>query len=333
MNDVEFAKLLETAPLNANIQKYLMITRLKLQEYKRIAVSYSGGSDSDIMLDLIELVKPDDYGEIAYVFFDTGLEWEATRRHVKETEAKYAVKIETRKPKIPLPLACNKHGIPLISKETSHMLSILQQHNFDFTDNAETATVEKYGKCKSLLDWWFCVERISKNGKKRKDVKSAGKYLSEFIKANNPDFKISKKCCQYAKKDVAKAFSKEFAPDLNVTGMRSAEGGLRSASIKNCFTPASKKDFSEYRPLWFWSDKDKQEYKKWRNIKYSDCYEIWGFKRTGCVGCPINCNAEKNLETAKPYEPNKVKAAYAIFRKSYEYRRKYNEFRKNHSNS
>ena len=36
-------------------------------------VSYSGGSDSDTILDLIELVKPESCGEIKYVFFDTGL--------------------------------------------------------------------------------------------------------------------------------------------------------------------------------------------------------------------------------------------------------------------
>ena len=38
----------EDVPLNNNIQKYMMVTRNKLREYGRIAISYSGGSDSDI---------------------------------------------------------------------------------------------------------------------------------------------------------------------------------------------------------------------------------------------------------------------------------------------
>ena len=59
MNDADFKKMLETAPLNQNITKYLMVTRDKLKQYKRIMVSYSGGSDSDTILDLIELVKPE----------------------------------------------------------------------------------------------------------------------------------------------------------------------------------------------------------------------------------------------------------------------------------
>ena len=34
-----------------------------------------------------------------------------------------------------------------------------------------------------------------------------------------------------------------------------------------------------------------------------------------------------DLEIIKPYEPNVVKAAWNIFGKSYEYRRKYNEYK------
>ena len=54
MNDKEFAEFLDSdVPKNHNIFKYLMVTRNKLREYKRVACSYSGGSDSDIMLDMI----------------------------------------------------------------------------------------------------------------------------------------------------------------------------------------------------------------------------------------------------------------------------------------
>lgn len=143
------------------------------------------------------------------------------------------------------------------------------------------------------------------------------------MQQNPPGFNISKKCCDYAKKSVSKDFNLEFAPDLCVNGMRRAEGGLRAASIKNCFTPMGENDFAEYRPLWFWTDADKQIYKEWRGITYSDCYELWGFTRTGCVGCPCNSHVVAQLEIARQYEPNKVKAAYAVFGKSYEYREQY----------
>ena len=108
----------------------------------------------------------------------------------------------------------------------------------------------------------------------------------------------------------------------------SVEGGRRVGSVQNCFTPAHDSDIAVYRPLWYWSDADKALYKEWRGIRYSDCYEIWGFARTGCAGCPCNSKALQELEIARQYEPNKVKAAYAVFGKSYEYREAYNRFKK-----
>ena len=154
--------------------------------------------------------------------------------------------------------------------------------------------------------------------------------MKEFLIYNKPPFKISKTCCKYAKKDISKQIIKEYKPDLLINGMRQAEGGERIGTIKSCFSEnTDKKEYAEYRPLWFWSDKDKLEYKEWRNLKYSDCYEVWGFTRTGCVGCPFNSKAEQELAIAQEYEPQKVKAAYAVFGKSYEYKRQYIDFKEN----
>ena len=120
MNDEQLLDLLDNhVPCNHNIFKYLMVTRNKLREHRRIAVSYSGGSDSDIMLDLIELVKPHDgHGEIRYIFFDTGLEFDATIRHIAEVEQAYGVSIERIKPRKTVPAACREYGVPFITENT-----------------------------------------------------------------------------------------------------------------------------------------------------------------------------------------------------------------------
>ena len=330
MDDKNFYDFInEDAPKNLNIQKYLMVTRNKLQEYSRIACSYSGGSDSDIMLDMIELVKPyEDCGEIRYTFFDTGLEFDATLRHINEMELKYGITIERIRPKKSIPTACREHGIPFISKDVSEMISRLQNHSFDWHDSSEAATTEKYGRCKSALDWYFSRRLPSISGQNTKYAISRYKLLREFIMAYPPPFAISDKCCDYVKKNVANEFDKVFKPDLKIIGMRQAEGGRRVGSLRNCYTPAGVNNVASYRPLWFWSDEDKQIYKEWRGIKYSDCYEVWGFTRTGCCGCPCSSKALQDLAIAEQYEPNKVKAAHAIFGKSYEYRAAYNRFKK-----
>lgn len=51
---------------------------------------------------------------------------------------------------------------------------------------------------------------------------------------------------------------------------------------------------------------------------YSDCYEVWGMKRTGCVGCPFDSRIGDELKTIKKYEPQLYKACMNVFGASYE---------------
>ena len=54
----------------------------------------------------------------------------------------------------------------------------------------------------------------------------------------------------------------------------------------------------------------------------------YGLTRTGCCGCPISYKAVEDLELIEKYEPKITQAAWAIFGKSYEYRQKYNEYKR-----
>lgn len=152
------------------------------------------------------------------------------------------------------------------------------------------------------------------------------KYLKEFMIANPPDFKISDKCCQGAKKDTSHKYISTHELDLNILGLRGAEGGVRATNIKGCFSHYEDK-FDVYRPIWWFKDKDKQEYKDYYNLTYSDCYEVYGFNRTGCSCCPFGSNFSSELEIVKQYEPLLYKAVNNIFGKSYEYTRKYKQFK------
>ncbi len=95
----------------------------------------------------------------------------------------------------------------------------------------------------------------------------------------------------------------------------------------SCFEPLHHSGVARYMPLYFWSNEDKQQYKEHYGLRYSDCYEVYGMRRTGCCGCPFNSRFEEDLEIVKQYEPQLYKAAIAIFGKSYEYTRAYRKFR------
>lgn len=93
-----------------------------------------------------------------------------------------------------------------------------------------------------------------------------------------------------------------------------------------CFTESADGSY-RLRPLYYVSDADKAWYKEWRGLRYSDAYEVYGMTRTGCCGCAISAKAVEDLEKIRPYEPNLVKAAWAVFGDSYRYRAKYAAYR------
>lgn len=114
---IDIQSVLANAPNNQLIRNTFIKANKLLSSYKNPVCSISGVSDSDIMLDLLEKIRGD--RKIIYVFFDTGIEYAATKKHLDELERKYGIKIIREKAKIPVPAGCKKYGIPLISKDTS----------------------------------------------------------------------------------------------------------------------------------------------------------------------------------------------------------------------
>lgn len=84
----------------AKFEAIKSIIAKRLIEHPNAICSYSGGSDSDIMLHLIETVRKT-FGlpSVQYCFFNTGLEMEAIKRHVRETAELYGVTITEHRPK------------------------------------------------------------------------------------------------------------------------------------------------------------------------------------------------------------------------------------------
>lgn len=324
----------------AKFQAIESIIARRLTEHPRAICSYSGGSDSDIMIDVIERTRTMfQLPEVKYEFINTGLEMQATKDHVRETAEKYGVKIMEIRPKVGIVQAARKYGIPFMSKILSQGLEIWQKKGIPMTIAEEYAEAkdkaakrrelkERYPKCENLINFLCCCDS---DGNPRQNMQltiNGSKYMREFLMKNPPDFKISAKCCNYCKKQIAHIVQKDF--EMVITGERRDEGGVRSV-VKNgnaalCFGETSSGQF-RLRPLYYVSDNDKTWYKKYYGIRYSDAYEKYGMKRTGCCGCPISYRAVEDLELIRPYEPNVVKAAWAVFGKSYEYRKKYNEYK------
>lgn len=313
----------------------------RLREHPNAICSYSAGSDSDIMIDNIERTRRlFNLPPVKYVFFNTGLEMKAIKEHVRDTEEKYGIEIEMCRPEVNIVNATRKYGIPFVSKIMSSGLSEWQKKGIPLTiaeeyDQAEDKAAkrqelrERYPKCESVINFLCCCNAAGDPRPNIQLVINSSKYMRDFIAEFPPDFKISAKCCDYCKKQVAHKVQKDY--EMIITGERRDEGGMRSVPRKDntalCFTETASGQY-RLRPLYYVSDKDKTWYKNYYGIKYSDAYEVYGLTRTGCCGCPISYKAVDDLELIRPYEPNVVKAAWNIFGKSYEYRKKYNEYKK-----
>lgn len=300
----------------------------RIEEHKNISVSISGGSDSDIVLDIISKYKAEN---IDFIYFNTGLEYQATRDHIKVLEEKYKIKIETIRPKKPIPLCVRNYGEPFINKKASEMIMRLQKHNFKWEDKSFDELYKEYPNCRSALKWWCnCYDSHTLNI-------SNNKYLKEFLIEYPPDFPISSLCCHYAKKVTKEHFNKSHNIDLDISGTRKSEGGIRSISYGSCFTEKSgKKKYDSYRPIFWFTDSTKRVYEKQNNIVHSDCYKVYGLKRTGCAGCPFGWDFENELRILQKYESKLYKAVTNIFKNSYEYTRKYKEYvklKKNNGNT
>lgn len=293
--------------------------------YKRIVCSVSGGSDSDVLVDLIS--KLDLENKTRYIFFDTGLEYEATKQHLEELELKYGITIEWIQAQKPIPTCCKKYGQPFLSKQVSEWIKRLQKHKFQWEDGTFEDLLIKYPKCRAALKWWCNEWPNKKDGSESSYNIAYNRYLKEFIIENPPKFKISNECCHYAKKLVAEKFKINNKIDLSIVGVRKSEGGARATAYKNCFT-ADVNGTDEYRPIFFYSNETKQVYEQHFNVCHSNCYTKYGLKRTGCAGCPYGKDFEQELEVIKKYEPRLYVAVNNIFGQSYDYTRAYNKFKK-----
>ncbi len=350
--------VLDTLPKNdtiiTNATKCWSKINSRCYDSGRICCSISGGSDSDIVLDLIRRCDPN--RKVFYYFIDTGLESYYTKQHLDYLQLKYQVKIHRFKAKTPIPLAVRREGIPFLSKQVSEFLMRLQQYGFEYDDSDDLESLcEKYCKkldddavfdieelgirspgrytkigsgyyygCVSALAWW--CNKKSESGTSMFNI-NYNTYLKEFlIQTGGVPFKVANKCCKLSKKDTIKQVTNELQPELEIQGVRKSEGGVRASAYKSCFTESSYRGYDEYRPVFWYKDSDKKEYDEYCGIHHSKLYDY--MKRTGCLGCPFGRDIESEVIYASICEPQMAKAMGSVFGPSYTFTKKYREFQK-----
>lgn len=303
MPSYEDLKALQSEPLDRKIQ--ITLTRIIewYQHYNgQVYISFSGGKDSTVLLDIARKMYPD----IEAVFVNTGLEYPEIVDFVKTKE-----NVTILKPKINFKDVIEKYGYPIISKEVSWAV--------------------KWARKPGTKSCDYFMERfngnvISNNGEKSRYNMEKWKYLIDA------PFEIDSSCCDIMKKKPLKHYASETGKKT-IIGTMAEESRLRVSKWlqEGCNAFDGKEPKS--KPMSFWTEQDVLHYLKLSGIPYCSVYgEIvpkseflgqlafddvptdlitTGCSRTGCMFCGFGAHLEK--------EPNRFQRMKETHPKIYDY--------------
>jgi 3'-phosphoadenosine 5'-phosphosulfate sulfotransferase (PAPS reductase)/FAD synthetase len=224
-------------------------------------VSFSGGKDSTVLLDLVRrFIDPNQKA----VFNNTGNEYPEIIKFVKSTS-----NVTIISPHTPIRSIIEKHGFPLISKE-----------------QAQYIREAKTTKSAKLLD-------IRLNGSPQSKERKVGKIPEKWKFLIYEPFMVSEKCCYILKKKPFRDYERETG-ELPILGTMAGESRIRQqAYIHRGGCNSFKENHESCNPLSIWTEQDIWDYIHRFNIRYCPLYDERGCNRTGCMFCGFGAHIEK----------------------------------------
>lgn len=277
MRDIRELKYMQSLPLERKIEITAERIDAWYQHYDgNVAVSFSGGKDSTVLLDIARNHWRG-HQDIKAVFVDTGLEYPEIRQFVKTFD-----NVDIVRPKMLFHEVIKIYGYPVISKTVAH--------------NVRCARNEPDGE---IVKNCFCSEK-------------SGPYaMAKWNDLRFVGFNIDDRCCDIMKKQPAHEYSKkngiyfmtaEMACESKKRTDKWLQNGCNGFDLKN---PKS-------TPMAFWTEQDVLEYIYKNNLPVAEpygkvietecqltfdgdqCkYETTGCNRTGCMFCAFGLHLEK----------------------------------------
>lgn len=310
----------QALPLDIKIRK----TEIRIREWYEhwggnVYVSFSGGKDSTVLLDIVRRLYPD----VPAVFSDTGLEYPEIKEFVKTFP-----NVTIVRPKHSFKEILTKYGYPIISKEVANTVDNASRWiKENLTDNMGGADRE-WRKLRGLGEYANMTKRTAKilglldkqNNIRQCAEGEKSQYSQErWAFLLDADFKISDRCCYHMKKSPLKRFGKQSGLYPIVATMADEGRQRKSAWLKtgcNAF-----EGNIQSKPMSFWTEQDVLQYidimglevaPVYGNLLYSNGkYYFDGCQRTGCIFCGFGCHLEK--------EPNRFQRLKETHPKLYDY--------------
>ena len=282
-------RLMQNYPLSLKVEK----SKLRIKEFveqigeENCYISFSGGKDSTVLLDLTRNLYPD----MVAVFSNTGLEYPELVEFVKNKSNIVIVKPEKSFKKV-----IEEEGYPVVSKKVARAIRDLKNP----TDkNVNVRNLYLTGKTMNGND---CPSR---------------KLPKKWYKLIDSPFPVSEKCCDYLKKNPIKKYERE-SKKRPITGIMASESDMRKTEYLKNGCNSFKENKERCNPLGFWTEQDILKYIKENNLEYASVYGdiirdekgvyyTTGEKRTGCVFCMLGCHLEpepNRFQRLKNTHPN-----------------------------
>ena len=326
---------LQSLPLDIKIRK----TEQRIREWYEhwegnVYVSFSGGKDSTVLLDIVRRLYPN----VPAVFSYTALEFPEVKKFVKTFP-----NVTILHPKLSFKEILTKYGYPVVSKEVANAVEGARRYVYKIGDtkdkidnelnfvtnfikenivspphiiplkgssiNFRIATLLGILDKDAMLNWDIPPYEHSSYNKKR----------HQFLL--DADFKISDKCCYHMKKSPTNKYMHDTGCKPYIGTLVSESNARRGAWMKHGCNVYNSHPSSA--PLSFWTEQDIFQYIIEKDLKfckiYGDIvydnikkeYYCTGYPRTGCVFCAFGCHLEK--------EPNRFQRLKETHPKLYDY--------------
>jgi 3'-phosphoadenosine 5'-phosphosulfate sulfotransferase (PAPS reductase)/FAD synthetase len=269
--DVATLRQRQSLPLEAKARWALVRIREWAEAHDGdVYVSFSGGKDSTVLLDLVRQVVPD----APAVFCDTGLEFPEVKEFVRATPNAVVYR-----PKMGFREVLETHGYPVVSKRVARMVRDLQNPT---EGNAPSRHLYLTGE--------------KRDGTMSKHFKLAKRW--QFLVS--APFNVSEKCCDVMKKEPARRYEKQSGRKPFIGSLTDESRQRETVYLKQGCNAFSAR-YPCSTPLAIWTKQDVLRYLRETRTPIASVYgqivedndgqlRTTGEDRTGCVFCAFGAS-------------------------------------------
>lgn len=282
------------------------INECQQDNINEITISFSGGKDSTVLLDLVLKTHQELKSKINLVIvYAAEITFPSTFKFINEVANKYQQKyqylknVQIIKPKLPWNEILEQKGYPIFSKQVSTLINRVKRARtknnltqWFFGINQDKTSTARYKLSKNRL--FLLDDNMLNNWPKLNNQK-----MKEYFKKYNDHYFFSEKCCDNVKGNLKHDNRPSFIGTMAIESQMRKKSWIEYGC--NIYNKRKKKS----RPISIWTSKDIWTYIKNNHLDVNPAYgynpkntyekQNFRFNRLGCTSCPYGSSIEQRI--------------------------------------